>query len=186
MTNRLKLLLGIVLFSLSFVLTTSYAGEKPISLTWEGTVTDTGINVVIEEEPTPDFDANYIDAQIRGSFGPGLLGVFSEFSFAGFCDADQTVPTVPYLVFAYSKPVISFKNGDQLWGEVTSGDACLDLATGEFSGSGQGVYTGGTGRFVGAGGNFTVEFGGKNLTITTLGVGFGPIYGEIDGTVILP
>ena len=186
MTNRLKLLLGIVLFALSFVFTTSYAGEKPISITWEGTVTDTGINAILEDPPAPDFNANYIDAQGRGSFGPGLLGVLSEFSFAGFCDADQPVPTVLYLVFAYSKPVISFKNGDQLWGDFTGGDACLDTVTGEFSGSGQGVFIGGTGRFVGADGPFTVDFGGNNLTIATLGVGFGPIYGELYGTVILP
>lgn len=187
MTNRLKLLLGVALFALPFVFTAAYAGEKPISkpisMTWEGTVTDTGINVVTEDPPVPDFDANYIDAQVRGSFGPGLLGVFSEFTFAGFCDTEQTVA---YVVFAYSRPVISFKNGDQLWGEFTSGDACLDLGTGEFSGSGQGAFTGGTGRFNGATGSFLVEFGGQNLTIATLGVGFGPIYGELYGTVILP
>ena len=63
MTNRLKLLLGIVLFALSFVFTASYAGEKPISFTWEGTVIDTAINVVPAEPPAPDFVANYIDAQ---------------------------------------------------------------------------------------------------------------------------
>jgi hypothetical protein len=186
MTNRLKLLLGIVLFALSFVFTTSYAGEKPISVTWEGTVTDTGINVFPGNPPAPDFNSNYINAQGKGSYGPGLLGVLSEFYFAGFCDDDQTVPTVAYLVFAYSRPVISFKNGDQLWGDVTGGDACLDTVTGEFFGSAQGVFTGGTGRFVGADGPFTVEFGGTNLTFAALGVGFGPIRGELYGAINQP
>ena len=183
MTNRIKWVLGALLFVLPFVFTATYAGEKRISMTWEGIVIDAGVNVVVEDPPVPDFDANYIDARIRGSFGPGSLGVFSEFTFAGFCDAAETVA---YVVFAYSRPVITFKNGDQLWGEFTSGDACLDPASGEFYGSGQGTFTDGTGRFAGADGTFTVDFGGNNLTIATLGVGFGPIYGEIDGTIILP
>ena len=71
-------------------------------------------------------------------------------------------------------------------GATSQADACLDTATGESSGSAQGVFTGGTGRFVGADGPFTVDFEGNNLTIATLGVGFGPIYGELYGTVILP
>jgi hypothetical protein len=93
---------------------------------------------------------------------------------------------VLYLVIAYSKPVITFKNGDQLWGSFTSGDMCLDSTNGAFSGSGRGEYTGGTGRFDGARGPFTVTFGGTDLTLFEVGVGFGPIYGEVDGTVILP
>ncbi|MEJ2522378.1 MAG: hypothetical protein P8080_05790 [Gammaproteobacteria bacterium] len=109
--------------------------------------------------------------------------MLSEFAFAGFCDAEQTAL---YLVFAYSKPVINFKNGDQLWGDITSGDMCMDTVTGEFSGSAVGVYTGGTGRFYDAAGSFTVEFSGTNLTLPTLGVGFGPIYGTLEGTLDLP
>ena len=183
MTNRLKLLLGAFLFVLPFVFTVSYAGEKPISMTWEGTVIDTAINVVPADPPLPDFPANYIDARGKGSFGPASLGVLTEFTFAGFCDIEETVL---YVMFAYSKPITTFKNGDQLWGDITSGDMCLDTMTGEFSGSGQGFFTGGTGRFTGATGPFMVDFGGTNLTITTLGVGFGAIYGELEGTVILP
>ena len=144
---------------------------------------DTAINVVPADPPAPDLVANSIDAQAKRSFGPASLGVLSEFSFAGFCDVEETVL---YLMIAYSKPITTFKNGDQLWGEFASGDMCLDTVTGEFYGSGQGVFTGGTGRFAGASGPFMVDFGGKNLTIATLGVGFGAIYGEIDGTVILP
>ena len=183
MTKGLKFLLGSVLLLLPFVGTASYAGEKPISMAWEGTVTDAGFNVVPAEPPIPDLPANQIDAQARGSFGPASIDVLSEFAFAGFCDAEETVL---YLVFAYSKPIVTFKNGDQLWGDITSGDACMDMVTGEFFGSAVGVYTGGSGRFYDASGSFMVDFAGTNLTLPTLGVGFGAIYGEIEGMLDLP
>jgi hypothetical protein len=164
--------------------TASYAGEKPISMTWEGTVTDTAINVVVPpaDPPIPDLPANFIDAQVKGSFGPASLGVLSEFVVVG------QEGTVLHLVFAYSKPIITFKNGDQLWGDIPGGNGYmfLDTATGEYYGSAEGVYTGGTGRFEGAGGPFVVDFAGTNLALPTLGVTFGTIYGEIEGTVILP
>ena len=72
--------------------------------------------------------------------------MLTEFAFAGFCDLEETVL---YAVIAYSKPITTFKNGDQLWGDLT-GEICLDTVSGEFSGSGEGAYTGGTGRFAGA------------------------------------
>jgi hypothetical protein len=185
MTKELKFLLGSVLLVLPFIFTASYAGEKPVHSTWEGTVIDTAINVVPPpgEPPIPDLVANYIDAQVRGSLGPASMGVISEFTFAGFCDAEQTVL---YVMVVYSKPITTFKNGDQLWGDITSGDMCLDTVTGEYFGSAQGVYTGGTGRFHGATGSFTVDFGGTNLTLPTLGFGFGAIYGETEGRLELP
>ena len=183
MNRELRFLLGPVLLALLFVFTASYAGEKPIVAAWEGTVIDTAINVVPAEPPAPDLLANFIDAQVSGSFGPASMGVLSEFTFAGFCDAEETVL---YLVMVYSKPITTFKNGDQLWGDITSGDMCLDTVTGEFSGSGQGLYTGGTGRFDGATGSFFVEFAGTNLTLPTLGVGYGVIYGRSEGTIDLP
>ena len=185
MNKGLKFLLGSILIVLPFMFTASYADEKPISMTWEGTVTDTAVNVATAEPPIPDLPANYIDAQVRGSFGPASLGVLSEFVFAGFCDAEETVL---YLVFAYSKPIITFKSGDQLWGDITLGNGymCLDTATGEYYGSADGSYTGGTGRFEGAGGSFVVDFAGTNLALPTLGVTFGTIYGEINGMVELP
>jgi len=183
MNRGLKFVFGAALVVLPFVFTASYAGEKPISMSWEGTVIDTAINVVPAEPPIPDLVANYIDAQVKGSFGPASMGVLSEFAFAGFCDAEETVL---YVVIAYSKPITTFKNGDQLWGDITTGDMCLDTVSGEFLGSAEGLYTGGTGRFDGATGSFVVNFGGINLTVPTLGVGFGAIYGDSEGTVILP
>ena len=53
-------------------------------------------------------------------------------------------------------------------------------------GEANGFFTGGTGRFEGASGTFVVTFSGKNLTLMTMGFGFAPIHGDIDGTVVLP
>jgi len=63
MTRGLKLVFGAALLVLIFMSTTSYAGEKPVSMKWVGTVTDTGINVNGDAHP-----ANLIDAQAKGSF----------------------------------------------------------------------------------------------------------------------
>ncbi len=160
------------------MVTTTYASEKPISMTWEGTVTDTAINVNAD-----DLFANVISAQARGSFAATSLSVLTEFVFSGLCNAD---PSVLYLTVWYSKPITTFANGDQLWGNVTSGWMCLNAATGEFTGEAEGEYEGGTGRFVGATGSFIVPFGGINLTLPSLGVGHGVIHGEVHGTVVLP
>ena len=178
MTRAFKLGLGAVLLVLPFMLTTSYAGERPISMKWEGTVADTAINVNGD-----DFVANLIDAQAKGSFGASSVGVLSEFVFSGLCDND---PFVWNMTIWYSKPITTFANGDQLWGNVFNGGMCLNVATGYFTGFAEGLYEGGTGRFAGASGTFIVGFRGNNLTISDLGVGFGAIHGEIDGTVVLP
>ena len=90
------------------------------------------------------------------------------------------------LVFAYARPVVTFANGDQLWGHVTEGWACLSQITGYFTGEGEGVYDGGTGRFSNvseATGSFVVSFEGNNITLPDLGVGYGAISGEITGAV---
>ncbi len=174
------LALGAMLLVTSFAWTTSYAREMPISIDWQGTVADTAIDVNQD-----GLQATLIDAQAKGSFGPTFLGVVTEFVFGGLCDSD---PDVWFMNMWYSKPVVTFANGDQLWGNITEGTGwmCLDVTTGEFSGDAKGVFTGGTGRFVGATGNFAVEFDGVNLTISDLGVAFGAIRGEIVGTIELP
>ena len=87
------------------------------------------------------------------------------------------------MIFAYSKPILTFANGDQLWGYLTEGSGCLSVVSGDFSGEAEGLFDGGTGRFSGATGSFIVTFSGKNLTLPDLGVGFGAIQGEVKGTL---
>ncbi len=178
MTRRIKLILGAALLVLPVMWTTSFAAEKPISLKWAGTVADTAIDVNGD-----GFFADVIYAQAKGPFGAKSIGVFSEFVLTGLCDNNEDVL---YLSVWYSKPVITFANGDQLWGNVTGGWMCMNIKTGEFTGEAEGLYEGGTGRFADATGSFFVPFGGNNLTISKLGVGFGAIHGELTGTVVLP
>ncbi len=177
MTRRLKLVLGAVLLILSFMSAITYAGERPISMRWNGTVVDTAIDLNGD-----GFLANVIDAQAKGSFGARSLDIFTEFALAGICDEK---PNVLYVSMWYSKPVTTFANGDLLWGSVTNGWMCMDITTGDFTGEAEGLYEGGTGRFAGATGSFVAPFSGKSLTISELGINFGPVAGRLEGTVVL-
>ncbi len=178
MKRELKLGLGVVLVLVPFLATVSYAEGVPVSGKWAGTVVQVGFDLNGD-----DVSANLIDAQIKGSFGMKSLDVLSEYMPVGLCG---TEPDVWRFAFLYSKPVITFANGDQLWGTMESGYMCMHSLTAEFSGEGHGIFAGGTGRFEGATGTFTVVYGGKNLTLLTLGFGFAPIYGDIAGTLVLP
>ena len=178
MKINIKLGLGVVLLIVPFIATASYAGELPISGKWAGSVVE--VNFDLNDDGV---SSNLIDAQIKGSFGMSSLDVLSEYMPVGLC---STEPDVWQLAFLYSKPILTFTNGDQLWGAMGSGSMCMHSLTAEYTGEGQGVFTGGTGRFEGASGTFTVTFSGKTLTLLTMGFGFAPIRGDIVGTVVLP
>jgi hypothetical protein len=177
MTRRLIRVLGTVLLMLPFMVATAYAKDVPVSMKWAGTVTD----IAIDTNGDGLF-ADLIDADVKGSFGASSMGVFTEFYFAGFCDDEQKVFNLNIL---YSKPVTTFSNGDQLWGNITAGSMCLNTETGEFSGDAEGNYTGGTGRFADATGWFVVDFEGTNLTLPEGLPGFGAIRGTTNGAVEL-
>lgn len=178
MTRATRLGLGALLLVFPFLWATSYAAELPVNQKWSGTVSD-----MIFDTNQDGFSGNLIDAGLKGSFGVGTLAALSEFMPIGLCDDD---PEVVHFVFLYSYPIGTYAKGDQLWGSFSSGWMCLNIVNGEFVGYGEGFYTGGTGRFEGATGTFTVDFAGTNLTLPLLGIGYGPIYGEIKGTVVLP
>ena len=184
MTRVTRVGLGTMLLALAFSWTTSFAADVPLKIKWSGTVVETGIDVVVDDF---GLSANLIDAQASGSFGASNLSVFSEFVPGEFlCDANgDGLPDegVLPLVFAFAKPVVTFSTGDQLWGHLTEGSGCLNAITGYFSGEGEGLFDGGTGRFAGATGSFFVTFTGDNITLPDLGVGFGSIRGEVEGSI---
>ena len=178
MKREMKLGLGVVLLIVPFIATSSYADESPISGKWAGSAV--GVAFDLNGDGA---SSNLIDAQIKGSFGMKSLDVLSEYMPVGLCSTD---PDVFQIAFLYSKPILTFANGDQLWGTMDSGSMCMHSLTAEYAGEGNGVFTGGTGRFEGASGTFVVTFSGKNLTLLTMGFGFAPIRGDIVGTVVLP
>ena len=178
MKREMKLGLGVVLLIVPFIATSSYADESPISGKWAGSAVGVAFDLNGD-----GLSSNLIDAQAKGSFGMKSLDVLSEYMPVGLCSTD---PVVMQLAFLYSKPILTFANGDQLWGTMDSGSMCMHSLTAEFTGEANGVFTGGTGRFEGASGTFVVTFGGKNLTLLGMGFGFAPIHGDIVGTVVLP
>ena len=184
MTRAMNIGFGTVLPALLLMWTTSYAGDVPLKIKWSGTVVETAMDVVDDGFGLP---ANLIDAQASGSFGASNVSVLSEFTPSMFlCDENEDgLPDegVLPLYFAYAKPVVTFANGDQLWGHVTKGWGCLSQITGDFAGEAEGVYDGGTGRFTDATGSFVVSFSGNNIALPDLGVGFGAIHGEIKGRI---
>lgn len=184
MTRSINIGFGTMLLALLFTWTTSYAADVPLKIKWSGTLVQTAIDVVEDGFGLP---ANLIDAQASGSFGASNVSVLSEFIPGEFlCDEDGNgLPDedVLPLYFAYAKPVVTFANGDQLWGHLTEGWGCLSQATGSFYGEAEGEYDGGTGRFSNVMGWFEVSFSGNNFALPDLGVGFGTITGVITGEI---
>ena len=178
MKREIKLSLGVVLLVVPFLAAASYADEVPISGKWVGSVVQVGFDLNGD-----DLSSNLIGAQIKGSFGMKSLDVLSEYEPVGLCATD---PDIWRFSFLYANPILTFAKGDQLWGTMESGHMCMHSLTAEYTGEGHGIFTGGTGRFEGATGTFTVTYSGKNLTLLTLGFGFAPIHGDIVGTLVLP
>jgi hypothetical protein len=119
-------------------------------------------------------------AEAKGSFGASSVYITSEFR------VDPTVECpagyLPLFLFQ-SSAVISFSNGDQLYGFGTGGEMCLNLGTGYYFGDAVGVYQGGTGRFASATGTYRSTYTGQNLEPFLSG--FRSIQGEIKGTVTM-
>ena len=78
----------------------------------------------------------------------------------------------------------SGRTGSLIFLEYTSGTSCVDPTTDTSSFSGEGIITGGTGRFEGATGSFEANSTGTTLVSDPAGHEFGSQTGEITGTVI--
>ncbi|HEV8358622.1 MAG TPA: hypothetical protein VGX21_05705 [Methylomirabilota bacterium] len=86
------------------------------------------------------------------------------------------------LVPAGSALVTRAVNGDLLFGAPTSGTNCIS-ATGVASISAAGVYTGGTGRFANATGDFTIAATATTLAADPAGHAFGGVVATSEGTL---
>jgi hypothetical protein len=158
-----------------FMAATSYADEVPFKISYTGSLVPIPVNIYTED----DFDASIVDAQSHGTFGASMSHIVTEWTPIGFCDIDDTVIKFELV---HAAVVVTFANGDQLFGAGSGGgEMCLDPASGYFDGVANGGFSGGTGRFEDASGTFSSPFSGHNITAFTLGYGFGPIQGTMEG-----
>jgi len=149
-----------------------FAGDRSVSIRWAGT----GMNQVTD---TIDggHTVNMIDAQAKGSLGNAAMAITNSWvPAAGDCPAAYIPLTLGEAIVVMTAP-----DRSQLFGYAATGWMCLDPMSGEFYGEASGNYTGGTGRFHGATGNWLTEFDGVNLSPD---LNLIAIKGDVDGTLV--
>jgi hypothetical protein len=182
LTRRLPLLAAAaVLLFAPFIVATSYAKEVPIKISYSGAL----VPIPVDEDGDLSH-GSVLDGQAKGTFGASMTHIVTEWTMTGMCDDG-------YVLFEllHAAIVLTFSNGDQLFGAGTSsGWMCMDVyplgdVTGDFYGEASGDFSHGTGRFEGATGSFVSPFSGTNITIRDFGYGFGPIRGTLEGRLTM-
>jgi hypothetical protein len=181
MTKILRVAIGAVILAFLFVAQVGQADEQPIFITYTGTVDD-----LPDDYNGDGIPANVIHGQSKGSFGPSMTSIVSEYvpypPKFGTCPSEDDL----YAIFMYSTAVVTFKNGDQLDASVDDGWLCVDMVTGIFEGETRGEFIGGTGRFTNATGEFVSSFTGKEFEIALLKpAAVERIDGVVEGTINL-
>jgi hypothetical protein len=106
---------------------------------------------------------------------------------------DTTDPTHP--IGQHHVVATDEDTGDQSFAQAISAINCLNFSTFPFTltGHGQGIITGGTGKYIGATGTYTSQWSGTYLAAGCKGGcpagpfgGFGQVSGTSDGTLTLP
>lgn len=150
-----------------------HASEMPIKVTYVGSGVETAVDSNADE-----LKLSLTTAEAKGSFGASMVYITSEFR------VDPTVECpagyLPLYLFQ-STAILTFANGDQLFGFVSGGEMCLNFGTGYYYGDATGEYQGGTGRFANATGTFYSTYTGYNLEPFL--TGFRSIQGKIEGKV---
>jgi hypothetical protein len=155
----------------------SQAKDINLSVQYAGVGMDSGIDF-----NSDGYNAGLVDADAKGAFGAKTVSILYEFTTFG----EQSGCTEGFLLFpiVHSTAVTTFSDLDQLLALVTQGEMCLNPTSGAFYGEARGIFLGGTGRFVGAAGNFVSPFTGQNLP-TPPEIGFLAISGSLEGVVTL-
>ena len=170
-----------IILACLFVAQIGQADEQPIFITYTGTVDHIAVDSNVDGIP-----ANVVHGQSKGSFGPTMVSIVSE--YVPYPPKFGTCPSADdmYGIFMYSTGVVTFKNGDQLDANVEAGWLCVDMVTGIFEGETSGQFIGGTGRFANATGEFVSSFTGKEFEIALLKpAAVERIDGVVEGTINL-
>lgn len=155
----------------------SQAKDIDLSVQYSGIGMDSAIDTDGDE-----LTGGLVDADAKGTFGAKTVSILYEFTTLG----DENGCPEGFLLFpiVHSTAVTTFSDLSQLLALVIEGEMCLNLTSGAFYGEARGTFLGGTGRFVGAAGNFVSPFTGQNLP-TPPGIGYLAISGRLEGVVTL-
>ncbi len=124
------------------------ANAGPLSETISGNFVDVAVDT-----NSNGFTGNYFSGAAKGSGGPTYEGIVEvNFEATGLCDSGQ----VEGKVIAYSI-VRRYSNGDLLYSRLVDGFLCFTPG-GATTLTINAEFFGGTGRYTGASGSYTVEF----------------------------
>ena len=119
-------------------------------------------------------------ADVQGTLGSATLAITMEwYIYPHECREGYDLP----FALVNTAVVYTFADQSQLFGFSQSGWLCGSSTTGAYCGEEHGVYNGGTGRFEGATGEWTMKFDGVNLD---LAIGFRSLRGTANGTLVMP
>lgn len=168
-----------------FLASSGVAWDKDVKFSWAGTGWDTHV-----DNAPAGLGINLSIADVQGPFGAKRLVVSCEFSPPGGDDTEGVVCDDGYdmlLGVLYSAHTMTFENLDLLYANADTGWMCLSTTTGHYYGEIHGDYIGGTGRFLGATGEWMTSFEGQRLEPPFLNdVGFRSIHGVSTGYIQFP
>lgn len=170
-----RTMVGLFALTLIATLGTTAAEARNLSETVSGDFVDTAIDTNGD-----GVAAAHFVGQAKGSGGPSYQGL-QEIQFAptGLCEPGE----VEGIIAAYSI-VRRYSNGDLLFSKLVDGSFCLDPAAGKANVTVNAEITGGTGRFEGATGSYTIEYEVTALLPDpTGGIGHGAFTGTATGSV---
>jgi len=171
---------------IAMILTLGVASAGPAEgLKWKGTYNGTVLDTSFDVFDNDGFFTDVVRGSGKGTFGQSDTAIVTEFrpvGVTGECESEDDLR----LLVIYSKAVVTYSQGEQLYLESENGYLCLDLGTGDYEGMASGTFDGGTGRFEDAYGTWETVFNGRNLTFPEgLPFGFGSINGVSTGMLYL-
>ncbi len=133
--------------------------------------------------------AHYVTFSGTSNYGPVHGAFLVEYDFlkvAPHADCAAGTVKIPIVVSASTRAITVQDSQLFLKDDSESARFCLNPNTGSFTMSLKGSFTGGTGRFQGAGGTYEYRGGGQVLVTDKAGLPFGGFSVTTEGVVRLP